>query len=137
MEWFEYTAAGERPTIIVIQDIDEQPGYGAFWGEVMSNIHAGLGALGTVTNGCVRDLPDCAEGFQLLAGSGGALAQEAELDSGDTAWMLTATALVLMMTVPGVALFYCGMVRKKNVLSATMQVFTTCCLATLIWMTPR
>jgi Amt family ammonium transporter len=69
----------------------------------------------------------------LIAGSGGALAQEEALDSGDTAWMLTATALVLMMTVPGLALFYCGMVRKKNVLSATMQVFATCCLATLIW----
>ena len=71
----------------------------------------------------------------LIAGSGAALAQEeAGLDSGDTAWMLTSTALVLMMTVPGLALFYCGMVRKKNVLSATMQVFATCCLATLVWM---
>jgi Amt family ammonium transporter len=70
----------------------------------------------------------------LVAGSGAALAQEAELDSGDTAWMLTSTALVLMMTVPGLAMFYCGMVRKKNILSATMQVFATCCLATLIWM---
>jgi ammonium transporter, Amt family len=70
----------------------------------------------------------------LLAGSDMALAQEPALDSGDTAWMLTSTALVLMMTVPGLALFYCGMVRKKNVLSATMQVFATCCLATLVWM---
>jgi Amt family ammonium transporter len=70
----------------------------------------------------------------LLAGSGAALAQEPGLDSGDTAWMLTSTVLVLMMTVPGVALFYCGMVRKKNVLSATMQVFATCCLVTVIWM---
>jgi Amt family ammonium transporter len=70
----------------------------------------------------------------LLAGSGAALAQEPGLDSGDTAWMLTSTALVLMMTVPGLALFYCGMVRRKNVLSATMQVFATCCLATLVWM---
>ena len=70
----------------------------------------------------------------LIAGSVEALAQEeAVLDSGDTAWMLTSTALVLMMTVPGLALFYCGMVRKKNVLSATMQVFASCCLATLIW----
>jgi Amt family ammonium transporter len=70
----------------------------------------------------------------LLVGSDAALAQEPALDSGDTAWMLTSTALVLMMTVPGLALFYCGMVRKKNVLSATMQVFATCCLATLVWM---
>jgi ammonium transporter, Amt family len=70
----------------------------------------------------------------LLFGSDVALAQEAELDSGDTAWMLTSTALVLMMTVPGLAMFYCGMVRKKNVLSATMQVFATCCLVTVVWM---
>jgi ammonium transporter, Amt family len=75
-------------------------------------------------------------GLALLASGGGALAQDAEpaLDTGNTAWMLTSTALVLMMTVPGLALFYCGMVRKKNVLSATMQVFATCCLVTLIWM---
>ena len=56
------------------------------------------------------------------------------LDSGDTAWMLTSTALVLMMTIPGLAMFYGGMVRKKNVLAMSMQVFATCCLATLVWM---
>jgi Amt family ammonium transporter len=48
--------------------------------------------------------------------------------------MLTATALVLMMTIPGLAMFYAGMVRKKNVLTIGMQVFATCCLATLVWM---
>ena len=92
-------------------------------------------AAQAVTGGSGRlALAAAAGAAALIAGSGGALAQEeAALDSGDTAWMLTATALVLMMTVPGVALFYCGMVRKKNVLSATMQVFATCCLATLIW----
>ncbi len=57
-----------------------------------------------------------------------------KLDSGDTAWMLTATAIVLMMTVPGVALFYGGMVRKKNVLATMMQSFAICCLATVLWM---
>src|SRR5262249_42000426 len=56
------------------------------------------------------------------------------LNSGDAAWMLTSTALVLLMTVPGLALFYGGMVRKKNVLSVLMQVFATCCLVTIIWM---
>ena len=75
-----------------------------------------------------------AASMALVACGGAAQAQEVGLDSGDTAWMLTTTALVLMMTVPGLAMFYCGMVRKKNVLSATMQVFATCCLATLIWM---
>lgn len=55
------------------------------------------------------------------------------LNSGDTAWMLTATALVLFMTIPGLALFYGGMVRKKNVLSVVMQCFTITCLVTIIW----
>ncbi|MFO1128825.1 MAG: ammonium transporter [Rhodospirillales bacterium] len=54
-------------------------------------------------------------------------------DSGDTAWMLTSTALVLMMTIPGLALFYCGMVRKKNVLDVAVQSFAICCLATVLW----
>ncbi len=55
------------------------------------------------------------------------------LDSGNTAWMLTATALVLMMTIPGLALFYGGMVRKKNVLATVMQSFAICCLVTVLW----
>ena len=49
------------------------------------------------------------------------------LDTGDTAWMLTSTALVLMMTIPGLALFYGGMVRKKNILSIVMQVAPNAC----------
>jgi Amt family ammonium transporter len=57
-----------------------------------------------------------------------------KLDSGDTAWMLTSTALVLMMTIPGLALFYAGMVRKKNVLATMMQSFIICCLVTVVWM---
>jgi Amt family ammonium transporter len=56
-----------------------------------------------------------------------------ELDTGDTAWMLTSTALVLLMTVPGVALFYAGMVRKKNVLATMMQSFAITALVTVIW----
>jgi len=55
------------------------------------------------------------------------------LDAGNTAWMLTSTALVLMMTIPGLALFYGGMVRKKNVLATVMQSFAITCLVTLIW----
>ena len=55
------------------------------------------------------------------------------LDSGDTAWMLTATALVLFMTLPGLALFYAGLVRNRNVLSVVMQCFTIACLVTVIW----
>ncbi len=62
-----------------------------------------------------------------------ALAQDVEFDTGDTAWMLTSTALVLLMTIPGVALFYAGMVRKKNVLSTMMQSFAITALVTVIW----
>ncbi len=61
-----------------------------------------------------------------------ARAQEAALDSGDTAWMLTSTAIVLMMTIPGLALFYGGMVRKKNVLAMAMQSFAIACLITIV-----
>ncbi len=56
-----------------------------------------------------------------------------ELSSGDTAWMLTATALVLFMTIPGLSLFYAGMVRSKNILSVLMQCFAITGLATIIW----
>ena len=72
----------------------------------------------------------------LCAGAGSALAQPApgpKLDSGDTAWMLTSVALVLMMTIPGLALFYGGMVRKMNVLATVMQSFTVTCLVTVLW----
>jgi ammonium transporter, Amt family len=55
------------------------------------------------------------------------------ISAGDTAWMLTATALVLMMTIPGLALFYGGMVRKKNVLSMLMQSFAVTCVVTILW----
>ncbi|MBV8613110.1 MAG: ammonium transporter [Acetobacteraceae bacterium] len=57
-----------------------------------------------------------------------------KLDSGDTAWMLASTALVLMMTIPGLAMFYGGMVRRKNMLATMMQSFTVCCLVTIVWM---
>ena len=72
--------------------------------------------------------------------AGAAWAQDAAatpppvINSGDTAWMLTSTALVLLMTIPGLALFYGGMVRKMNVLSTAMHAFATCCLGTVLWM---
>ncbi|MFL2527333.1 MAG: ammonium transporter [Candidatus Azotimanducaceae bacterium] len=56
------------------------------------------------------------------------------LDSGDTAWILTSTALVLFMTIPGLSLFYAGLVRSKNVLSVLMQCFTICCLMSVLWL---
>ena len=63
--------------------------------------------------------------------SAGASAQE--IDAADTAWILTATALVLFMTIPGLSLFYAGLVRSKNVLSVLMQCFTLTCLMSLVW----
>ena len=56
-----------------------------------------------------------------------------ELDKGDTAWILTSTALVLFMTLPGLALFYSGLVRVKNVLSVLMQCFAIACLVSILW----
>ncbi len=69
LAYYRYVGEGPQPSIMVIEDLDAVPGYGAFWGEVQSNLHKGLGCLGVVTNGCVRDIPQCAEGFQMLAGS--------------------------------------------------------------------
>jgi ammonium transporter, Amt family len=56
-----------------------------------------------------------------------------KISAGDTAWMLTSTALVLMMSIPGLALFYGGMVRKKNVLATLMQTFAIVCVVTILW----
>jgi len=63
-----------------------------------------------------------------------AAAGAAEIDSGNTAWMLTSTALVLFMTLPGLALFYSGLVRSRNVLSVLMQCFSIACMASIVWM---
>ena len=59
---------------------------------------------------------------------------EPTIDSGNTAWMMTSSALVLLMSIPGLALFYAGMVRRKNVLSVLMQVFATVCVLAVVWM---
>jgi Amt family ammonium transporter len=61
-------------------------------------------------------------------------AEAPKLDSGATAWMMTSTALVLLMTIPGLALFYGGMVRKKNVLGTMMQSFAITAMITVLWM---
>ena len=67
--YYAYIDEGPKPSVIVIQDIDENRGYGAFWGEVNSAIHWGLGCVGLITDGGVRDLPEIAPGFLMLAGS--------------------------------------------------------------------
>ena len=73
--------------------------------------------------------------FALAALPSLVFAEEApKLDTGNTAWMLTATALVLFMTIPGLSLFYAGMVRSKNALSVMMQCFAITCLMTILWL---
>ena len=68
--YYRFVDAGPKPSLIVIEDLDgANAGYGAFWGEVQSAIHRGLGAIGLVTNGSIRDLPQWAPGFQVLAGT--------------------------------------------------------------------
>jgi Amt family ammonium transporter len=75
-----------------------------------------------------------ATAFLLLPALAFAADEKPKIDSGDTAWMLTSTALVLMMTIPGLALFYGGMVRKKNVLATVAQSFAVVCLVTVLWL---
>jgi Amt family ammonium transporter len=70
----------------------------------------------------------------LIATTTSAFAAAPKIDSGDTAWMITSSALVLMMTIPGLALFYGGMVRKKNVLATLAQSFGATCIITVLWM---
>jgi len=68
--YYEYIAGGPSPRICVIQDLDgEQAGFGAFWGEVQTNLHKALGCVGGITDGSIRDIPMMAPGFQMLAGS--------------------------------------------------------------------
>ena len=70
LDYLDYVAAAPTPSIVVIEDLDgEHVGFGAFWGEVQSNVHKALGCLGTVTNGSIRDIPQIPPGFQMLAGS--------------------------------------------------------------------
>jgi regulator of RNase E activity RraA len=69
LAYYRHVAEAPHPTVTVIQDLDASPGYGAWWGEVHTHVHRGLGSLGVVTNGSVRDLDQVAEGFQMLAGS--------------------------------------------------------------------
>src|SRR5271169_2495930 len=64
---------------------------------------------------------------------GGKILEKCTPNSGDTAWMLTSVALVLMMTIPGLGLFYGGMVRKKNVGDTVMTSFAVTCLVTILW----
>jgi len=67
MAYYDYVARPKQPTIAVIQDIDDRPGLGAFWGEVNTTVHWGLGCVGAITNGSMRDLKMMEPRFQCLA----------------------------------------------------------------------
>ncbi len=67
-DWYDYVSPSGLPTIAVIQDVDDRPGFGAFWGEVQTTIHKALGVAGCVTNGSFRDLDMLAPGFQIIGG---------------------------------------------------------------------
>jgi regulator of RNase E activity RraA len=69
LAYYEHLAQPPQPTVSVVQDIDSQPGLGAFWGEVNTHIHWGLGCVGAVTNGSMRDLDAMHPQFQCLAAS--------------------------------------------------------------------
>lgn len=69
--YYQHVAEPPHPTVTVIEDVDPEPGFGAWWGEVNTNLHRGLGSTGVITNGSIRDLAEIAERFQLLAGSVG------------------------------------------------------------------
>ena len=70
LDYLDYVAGEPGPSVVVIEDLDgEHAGFGAFWGEVQSNLHKALGCLGTITNGSIRDIPMIPPGFQMLAGS--------------------------------------------------------------------
>ena len=80
-----------------------------------------------------RPVPLALGGLLTLAPAIALAEEEAVLSSGDTAWMITATALVLLMTIPGLSLFYAGLVRSKNVLSVLMQCFAITGLMSILW----
>ena len=67
--YYKYIADKPKPSVVLIEDKDDPEGFGAFWGEVNSAIHLGLGVKGLITNGVIRDLDQWANGFSALAGS--------------------------------------------------------------------
>src|SRR5690242_15969572 len=93
-------------------------------------LRAGIAALAVIAAACF--LADAASA-QAATDAAPAAATPTTFNKGDNAWMLTSSVLVLLMTIPGLALFYGGLVRSKNMLSVLMQVFYTVCIVTVIW----
>src|SRR5688572_8226302 len=99
--------------------------------------NAATGELGSMTRRLLGRVagPLAAGAVLSLGTAGAALAQTPTVDKGDTAFMFLSTIIVLLMTVPGLALFYGGLVRSKNMLSILMQVFAITCMVSIIWVT--
>jgi Amt family ammonium transporter len=95
---------------------------------LLTRVTGGLSAVAAFT---LTTLPAIA---QEAAAEAAPAAEVAKLDSGDTAWMLVSTVIVLLMSIPGLALFYGGMVRKKNVLNTTAMVFVAVALLSVLWL---
>ena len=91
-------------------------------------IRAGLAALALTGIACLLTVPGFAE-----EAAAPPAAPPPNFNKGDAAWMMTSTVLVLLMTIPGLALFYAGLVRPKNALSVLTHVFYTVCIVMLIW----
>src|SRR5258708_13613837 len=92
-----------------------------------------IAVLLALTNVAYAQTPAPAPNPVAEAAAAAESAAAAQINSGDTAWMMASVALVLMMTIPGLALFYGGMVRKMNVLATVMQSFAITCLVTVLW----
>ncbi len=102
----------------------------------MRTIFPGLAALGAALAALPARAQEAADGVATATSDSAALAPytyEVAINNGDVAWMTTATAMVLLMTVPGLALFYGGLVRQKNMLSVLTQVFAITAVICLIW----
>ena len=94
LDYYRHMGEPPHPTISVIEDIDPTPGYGAWWGEVHTSMHQGLGSLGVITNGSIRDLEQCAEGFQMLAGASGPRTRSITASSGTSRLPLPACGFI-------------------------------------------
>ncbi|WP_370538691.1 ammonium transporter [Ideonella sp.] len=114
----------------------------ACWATASAWAQAASDAVATAASGVAAGAASVPEGATAAATSATAtavatgvplLTPVAQISAGDTAWMISATALVLLMTIPGLALFYAGMVRKKNVLGTMAQVLAVCALVSLLW----
>ena len=92
-----------------------------------------LGAIGLAAVGAVAAFAQEAAPAAADAAAAAPAAPAMTVDKGDTTWMLVSTVLVLLMTIPGLALFYGGLVRAKNMLSVLMQVFTICAVVMIVW----